>query len=62
LLNGPQSSAKQEPFPAEKSALPSFESLSFVRLCKLGLAITWPLVIVALAALGVFVFILVGRK
>jgi len=38
------------------------ESLSFVRLCRLGLAITWPLAIVALAALGVFVFILVGRK
>jgi hypothetical protein len=62
LLNGPQSPANQEPFPAEKPAPTSFEALSFVRLCKLGLAITWPLAIVALAALGVFVFILVGRK
>ncbi len=33
---------------------------SFGELCKLGLALTWPLVLVALAALGVFIAILMG--
>jgi septal ring factor EnvC (AmiA/AmiB activator) len=34
-------------------------SLSFGQLCKIGLAMTWPLVLVALGALGVFIFIVV---
>lgn len=34
------------------------QQLSFLELCKLGLAITWPLTVTALAALGVFVFLL----
>lgn len=33
---------------------------SFGQLCKLGLALTWPLMLVALAALGVFVAILMS--
>ena len=33
---------------------------SFGELCKLGLALTWPLVIIALAALGVFIAILLS--
>ena len=33
---------------------------SFGELCKLGLALTWPLVLVALAALGVFAAILLS--
>jgi chromosome segregation ATPase len=32
--------------------------LSFAQLCKIGLAITWPLLIVSLGALGVFIAIL----
>jgi hypothetical protein len=32
--------------------------LSFGQLCKFGLALTWPLLIVALGALGVFIAIL----
>jgi hypothetical protein len=35
---------------------------SFGELCKLGLALTWPLVLVALAALGVFVAILLSHR
>lgn len=38
-----------------------FQNRSFGELCKLGLAFTWPLVLVALAALGVFVAILLSR-
>src|SRR5438128_1285874 len=47
---------------AGKSAGPSLDSLGFLQLCKIGLAVTWPLAIVALAALGVLIFILLGRK
>jgi len=35
--------------------------LSFGQLCKMGLALTWPLAIVGLAALGVFLVILLRR-
>jgi len=35
---------------------------SFGELCKLGLALTWPLVLVALAALGVLVTILLSHR
>jgi len=38
-----------------------FASLSFGELCKFGLAMTWPLLIVALVALGIFVAILLRR-
>jgi len=36
-------------------------SLSFGQLCKIGLAMTWPLVLVALGALGIFIAILARR-
>ena len=61
LLNGSQT-PQQEASPAEKSAPRSLDSLGFLQLCKLGLAFTWPLAIVALAALGVLIFILLGHK
>jgi hypothetical protein len=35
--------------------------LSFGQLCKIGFAFTWPLLLVALGALGVFIAIL-ARK
>jgi predicted nuclease with TOPRIM domain len=47
--NAPGESAAPEAFPVSNR--------SFVDLCKLGLALTWPLALVALAALGVFVAI-----
>src|SRR5947208_1649202 len=61
LLNGPQT-PEQEVSAAEKSAPPSLDSLGFLPLCKLGLALTWPLAFIALGALGVLVFILLGHK
>src|SRR5437867_10688481 len=61
LLSGPQT-AEPEPSPTEKAASPSLDSLGFLQLCKLGLAFTWPLAIVASAALGVLIFILLARK
>ncbi|HEY5344910.1 MAG TPA: hypothetical protein VIK62_01040 [Verrucomicrobiae bacterium] len=43
------------------SAAPSLADLSFGQLCKIGLAMTWPLLLVALGALGIFIAIL-ARK
>jgi len=37
---------------------PSLADLGFFQLCKIGLAMTWPLLLVALAALGVFIAML----
>ena len=42
-------------------AAPSLSELGFGQLCKIGLALTWPLLLVALAALGIFTAIL-ARK
>ena len=61
LLAGPQTT-EPEASPAEGTATPSLDSLGFLQLCRMGLAFTWPLAIVALAGLGVFIFILLGRK
>ena len=51
--------------PLEKTsavtAAPSLADLSFGQLCKIGFAFTWPLLLVALAALGVFIAVL-ARK
>src|SRR2546425_4517461 len=47
---------------AAKPSVASLESLRFSQLCKLGLAVTWPLTVVALAALGLLIFILLGRR
>ena len=47
-----------ESTPPQPAASP-LASLSFGELCKIGLAMTWPLVLVALGALGVFIAILV---
>jgi chromosome segregation ATPase len=49
-----QPEAEKAPAPA---ALP-LANLSFGQLCKIGLALTWPLLIVALGALGIFIAIL----
>jgi predicted nuclease with TOPRIM domain len=53
-----------EPAPAagsEPSAASPFTARSFAELCKLGLALTWPLALVALLALGVLVAVLLRR-
>jgi chromosome segregation ATPase len=55
-------SAKQpEAEKAPAPATPSLATLSFGELCKIGLALTWPLLVVALSALGVFIAILLLR-
>ena len=57
--------AKQAAGSAEKNspaaAAASLADLSFGQLCKIGLALTWPLLLVALGALGVFIAML-ARK
>ncbi len=40
------------------AAAPSLADLGFFQLCKIGLAMTWPLLLVALGALGVFIAML----
>lgn len=40
---------------------PSLAELPFGQLCKLGLAFTWPLLIVALGALGIFLALLLRK-
>ena len=46
---------------APAAAAPSLAELNFGQLCKIGLAMTWPLLLVALGALGIFIAIL-ARK
>ena len=57
--NKPAASVSQNSTPV--SAAPSLADLSFAQLCKIGLAMTWPLLLVALGALGIFIAIL-ARK
>ncbi|HEY2081338.1 MAG TPA: hypothetical protein VGI88_01030 [Verrucomicrobiae bacterium] len=61
LLTGekPPSATAAEPSTADALA---GGNRSFGELCKLGLALTWPLALIALAALGVFVAILLTRR
>ena len=57
--NQPAAIAEKNSAPAP--AAPSLAELPFAQLCKLGLAMTWPLLLVALGALGIFIAIL-ARK
>ena len=43
------------------TATSSLADLSFGQLCKIGLALTWPLLLVALGALGIFIAILLRK-
>ena len=43
------------------AAAPSLAELPFGQLCKIGLALTWPLLLVALGALGIFIAILLRK-
>ena len=55
----PEALKKNEVETAPPAAASPLTGLSFGELCKIGLAMTWPLVLVALGALGVFIAILV---
>ena len=46
---------------ATAPATPSLAEMNFGQLCKIGLALTWPLLLVAIAALGIFIAILVRK-
>ena len=50
----PKAEAESAPAPA----VSPFASMSFGELCKFGLAMTWPLLVIATGALGVFIAIL----
>jgi chromosome segregation ATPase len=54
----PEALKKTEVETAPQTAASPFASSSFGELCKIGLAMTWPLVLVALGALGLFIAIL----
>jgi hypothetical protein len=61
ILSG-QKETSSDAEPAAAPASSPLGSHSFGELCKLGLAITWPLVLVALGALGVLITILVRQR
>jgi hypothetical protein len=46
---------------APNPAAPSLAEMNFGQLCKIGLALTWPLLVVALTALAIFIYI-IARK
>jgi hypothetical protein len=52
---------KAEAASAPAPAASPLAGLSFFQLCKLGFALTWPLLVVALGALGVFLAVLLRR-
>jgi len=60
-LAGETAQKKSEAESAPQPAVSPFANLSFGELCKIGLAMTWPLLIVALGALGIFIAILLRR-
>jgi hypothetical protein len=54
----PEALQKTEVEIAPQPTVSPLANLSFGELCKIGLAMTWPLVLVALGALGIFITIL----
>jgi len=60
VLSGQAAEGKTAPNPESTEPSP-FAVRSFADLCRLGLALTWPLALVGLAALGVLVAVLLGR-
>jgi chromosome segregation ATPase len=64
-LKLPALAGESRPAAVEKNspapAAPSLAELEFGQLCKIGLALTWPLLLVALTALAIFIAIL-ARK
>lgn len=57
----PEALQKAEVAAAPQPAVSPLANLSFGELCKIGLAMTWPLVVVALGALGVLIAVLLPR-
>jgi hypothetical protein len=62
MLSGPPPEpAPSAPSPGGVSLAPPFGTHSFGELCRLGFALTWPLLLVGLAAVGLLVTLLVRR-
>jgi hypothetical protein len=61
VLGGPGDAEGQPSAHAPGSDPASWSSLSLGRLCRLGLALTWPLAMVGLVALGLLVAVLLRR-
>jgi hypothetical protein len=57
-LAGESAQKKSETETAPAPVASPFAGMSFGELCKFGLAMTWPLLLIALGALGVFIAIL----
>lgn len=57
VLSGMATEAASEPKPGQ-TGVAMLADKSFAQWCRLGLALTWPLAAVALAALGVLIFVL----
>lgn len=60
-LAGEAGQKVEKPEAATAQTLSPFAGMSFGELCKFGLAMTWPLLIIALGALGIFIVILMRR-
>jgi chromosome segregation ATPase len=60
-LAGEAAQQKTEAAPAPQPVVSPFASMGLGELCKIGFAMTWPLVLVALGALGVLVAVLMSR-
>jgi hypothetical protein len=61
LLSGKSSEANATTTASNPFTPSALAGLGFGQLCRMGLALTWPLAIVALAALGVFLGVLLRR-
>ena len=61
VLAGESAQVKTDAGSAQQPVVSPFANLGFGRLCKIGFALTWPLLIAALGALGVFIAILLRR-
>lgn len=57
VLSGAATGAAGDPKPSQPP-VSLLADRSFTQLCRLGLALTWPLAAIALAALGVLIFVL----
>jgi hypothetical protein len=57
-LAGEAAQQKSEMETAPAPVVSPFANMNFGELCKIGLAMTWPLLVIALGALGVFIAIL----
>lgn len=60
ILSG-EAIKKAEATSTPQPAATQFAELSFIQLCKIGFALTWPLLLIALGTLGVFIAILLRR-